>query len=60
MLQSRRHRKHRVKQCLYLEVPIQLTRDWYHPIKDRQGKIIEPPRNVWNTSRYRWKRNKEY
>ena len=36
--------EHRGKQCSYLEVPTQLTRDLYHPIKDGQGKIIEPSR----------------
>ena len=36
--------EHRVKQCPYLEVPIQLTRDLYHPIKDEQGKMIESSR----------------
>ena len=35
---------HRFKKCLYLEITIQLTRDLYHPIKDRKRKIIEPSR----------------
>jgi hypothetical protein len=27
-----------------LELPIQLVRDLYYPIKDKQGKMIEPSR----------------
>ena len=36
--------EHRVKQCSYLEVPIQLTRDLFLPIRDKQGRRIEPSR----------------
>jgi hypothetical protein len=36
--------EHRVKQCPYLEMPIQLVRDLYHPIRDKQGARIEPSR----------------
>ena len=50
--------EHRFKQCPYLEVPMQLTRDPYLPIKDQQGRRIEQSRICLENQQKSLKQNK--